>query len=72
MPSVGPALVQILIAVGVVALIFSAGTVFFRFPAWVDQVTSTPWARARPPRPSVQPWPRARSFQAGRPFTVWR
>jgi hypothetical protein len=33
MPSVGPALVQILIAVGVVALTFSAGTVFFRFTA---------------------------------------
>ncbi len=31
MPSVGPALVQILITVGVVVLIFSAGTVFFRF-----------------------------------------
>jgi hypothetical protein len=33
MPSAVPALVQILIVIGVVAVIFSAGTVFFKYTA---------------------------------------
>lgn len=35
-------------------------------------VTLTPWARASASRPSAQPWPMARSFQAGWLLVVCR